>query len=312
LQNNVRSADTQTQESPPSKHHSSVKKSVADKIAASPDRISKTDATPSPQDTSSAAEETKEIVKENETASPLSAANESLAPEFNLRVPESAEMQMEISQVKVNGSSTSGVGTMLWSVKNGKYAISIEAGLDLLITTLNLYKLSSEGNIDTFGLTPLLNTEARRNKAQTAIHFNPDDKTIIFSSSNKTVPMENGVQDIASLLFQLASIGYADGSQFSPGREFTMQVAEGRDATQFNFKVIGEEEIDSKLAPETGKIKTVHIVRPPRPGSYNSQLDIWLAPPLGWYPIQIRNTESSGVVTTQTVVKLKQKLNMDQ
>jgi hypothetical protein len=55
---------------------------------------------------------------------------------------------------------------------------------------------------------------------------------------------------------------------------------------------------------------TVHITRPPKPGSYNSQLDIWLAPSLGWYPVQIRNTESSGTVTNQIVVALKQKINL--
>lgn len=37
------------------------------------------------------------------------------------------------------------------------------------------------------------------------------------------------------------------------------------------------------------------------PGSYRSRLDVWLAPAKGWYPVQIRNTEANGAVTTQTV-----------
>ena len=121
--------------------------------------------------------------------------------------------------------------------------------------------------------------------------------------------MENGAQDAVSLLIQLAAIGYANAAQFETGKEFTIQVAEGKDATPFLFQVIGEEEIDSKLAADTGKIMTVHITRPPKPGFYNSQLDIWLAPSLGWYPVQIRNTESSGTVTNQIVVALKQKIS---
>jgi hypothetical protein len=43
------------------------------------------------------------------------------------------------------------------------------------------------------------------------------------------------------------------------------------------------------------------LSRPPKPGSYNSRLDIWLSPERGWYPVRIRNLEASGAVTTQTV-----------
>jgi hypothetical protein len=47
-----------------------------------------------------------------------------------------------------------------------------------------------------------------------------------------------------------------------------------------------------------------HLTRAPLPGSYNSRLDVWLAPAHNWYPVQLRSTESSGAVTTQTVRKI--------
>ncbi len=232
------------------------------------------------------------------------------APEparYAVRAPESVRIEMALIRTKPDTSQNYGVGSIEWTVNEGKYNMSIQAGLDLVITSFNLYKLTSEGHLDKFGITPEISTEARRTRASTATHFHHDDKTISFSSSNKVVPMTDGAQDKASFLMQLASIGYADEKQFYAGKEIEMQVAEERDAALFHFLVLGKEEINTKL----GKISTWHLLRAPRPGSYNSQLDIWLAPEFGWYPVQIRNTESNGTVTEQTATKVAQKLNAE-
>ncbi|MDO8177982.1 MAG: DUF3108 domain-containing protein [Undibacterium sp.] len=226
---------------------------------------------------------------------------------YAIRAPESVQIAMTLVRTKPDSNPTYGVGSIYWEVSNGKYNMRIEAGIDMLITSINLYKLSSEGRLDSFGITPDISTEARLTRASTATHFNYEDKTIRFSSSSKTVAMSDGAQDKASFLMQLAAIGYADERQFIPGQEIRLQVAEERDATQFQFMVSGKEEIQTTL----GTILTWHLVRAPRPGSYNSQLDIWLAPTLGWYPVQIRNTESNGTVTLQTATKINQKLNAE-
>lgn len=253
------------------------------------------------------------VVNETDTppADTTPSTSTSAAPEFQLRMPESAEMQLEITNTKVNGSPMTGVGRIVWESYNGKYKISIEAGLNLLVTTLNLLTITSEGMIDVYGLMPTMSNDIRRTRAATAIHFNHENKSISFSASNKVIPMETGAQDAASVLLQLAAIGYADPNQLATGREFSIQVAEGKDATPFLFRVVGEEEIVSPLSGENTPLPTVHITRPPKPGFYNSQLDIWLAPSLGWYPVQIRNTESSGTVTNQRVIALKQKVNLE-
>jgi hypothetical protein len=99
--------------------------------------------------------------------------------------------------------------------------------------------------------------------------------------------------------FQLGGIGRADINQF--GSDVDIQVGEDKEATMFRFQLVGEEEIDTKM----GKLVTWHLSRPPKPGSYSSRLDIWLAPGLNWYPVQIRNTEASGALTTQTVSNMK-------
>jgi hypothetical protein len=198
-----------------------------------------------------------------------------------------------------------GVGAIDWNFDGDKYSMSIEAGIDILITSVNLYRLTSEGSVNQFGIAPELSTESRLRRAKTATHFHQEEKTISFSAATATVSMNDGAQDKASFLMQLAGIGNADPAQFSTGREIAIQVAEEKEATIFQFQVLTEEEITTKL----GKILTWHLVRQPRAGAYNSRLDIWLAPSLGWYPVQIQNTESNGTVTTQTVTRILQKNN---
>lgn len=226
---------------------------------------------------------------------------------YAVKAPLSVRIEMALVRTKPDASQNYGVGSINWTVKDGKYNMSIEAGLDLVITSFNLYKLTSEGRLDKFGIAPEITTETRRTRAATATHFHHEDKTISFSSSSKIVLMNDGAQDKASFLMQLAAIGYADEKQFFAGKEIEMQVAEERDAGLFHFLVLGKEEISTKL----GKISTWHVLRAPRPGSYNSQLDIWLAPEFGWYPVQIRNTESNGTVTEQTATKVAQELNLE-
>jgi hypothetical protein len=230
------------------------------------------------------------------------------ASKLLVQIPSSIEMRLDVSHTKVNDTPTRGVATLSWQVYNNRYSLKLEVGVNLIVTTFNLYTLSSEGDIGPFGLMPGTSTDERKTKAATAIHFNHIEKTITFSASNKTVTMQDGAQDAASLLLQLAAIGNGNPAQFAPGREFKVQVAEGRDANEFLFQVIDEEEIESKLVPANSKLKTIHIVRPPRPGVYNSRLDIWLAPSLSWYPVQIRNTESNGTVTNQIVTEFKNRV----
>lgn len=190
-----------------------------------------------------------------------------------------------------------GSGKIRWNHDNKNYTMHIEIGIDMLFTTVRLYKTQSEGTIEEAGIKPHTVTETRRGKSATTTRFNYDDQTISFSTNPAIIPLTEGAQDKITVLMQLASIGNADPSQFQPGKEITIQVAEEKEAHLHQFVVLDQETIESKL----GHLVTWHIVRPPRPGVYSSRIDIWLAPELNWLPVQIRNTESNGAVTTQTI-----------
>ncbi|MFZ6648751.1 DUF3108 domain-containing protein [Undibacterium sp. TJN25] len=224
-------------------------------------------------------------------------------PHYAVAPPPSARLVLELVNTKPGQPNPYlGEGEINWQTGNGKYRMTMKAGLKILFASVNLLSMRSEGLIDANGIAPVTSSETRRGRSETATHFNRDEKTITFSASTKTMALNDGAQDKNTIIMQLAGIGNADPKQMQPGKEFAIQVGEDREATVFQFIVQGQETITTKL----GTLHTWHLVRPPRPGSYNSRLDVWLAPELQWYPVQIRNTETSGAVTTQTVVKITQ------
>lgn len=222
------------------------------------------------------------------------------APTLVVKPLASAHLEMLVTRKEESGRTGLGAASLTWKHSEDRYELNIEASVSFVLARVNLYKLSSIGRLGENGIAPETSTEARLRRAETATHFQHDDKLISFSATSKKITMEAGAQDKASVVMQLAAIGNADEKQFYVGREILIQVAEERDALPFLFVVVGQEMIESKL----GTLQTWHLVRPPRPGSYNSRLDLWFAPSLGWYPVQITNTERNGNITTQTVTKI--------
>ena len=220
------------------------------------------------------------------------------ARQYKTDVPASAKFELQVDRRDADGTKWTGVAAMAWQNRGDRYDLTLEAGLNMFITRINLLVLSSEGLIDASGVVPVKATEKRKGRAQTATHFNAADKVITFSATSATAPWQAGVQDKASLPFQLAAIGRADVKQLAGNIDIL--VGEEKNATVFRFQMVGEEELETAM----GRLATWHLRRPPRKGTYSSQLDIWLAPSMQWYPVQIRNTEANGALTTQTVTKL--------
>ncbi|NML62721.1 DUF3108 domain-containing protein [Massilia sp. RP-1-19] len=229
---------------------------------------------------------------------PAEAPAAPLPRQYKANVPPSSHLALELERIDAKGTLWHGVAEMSWKVDGGSYAMTFDAGISMLVTRVNLLSLASEGSVGEGGFVPRVATEKRRGRAQTATHFNNEQGSITFSASQNAAPLVAGAQDKATLPLQLAAIARADPAQFEGGLEIT--VGEERAASVYTFVVVGQEEIETKL----GKLQTWRLSRPPKPGSYNSRLDVWLAPGRGWYPVRIRNTEASGAVTTQTVAHI--------
>lgn len=227
-------------------------------------------------------------------------------PSLKTLAPPSASYKLDVVRTEVNVANPYyGAGEIRWELTDSGYQMHVEVGVDLLFTTLRLYSIDSQGSIVDTGVKPNVVTEARRTRSATATHFNYDTNTISFSASTAKLAMQPGAQDKATVLMQLASIGNADATQFSQGKQITIQVAEEKEANPYQFVVVGQETIDTKL----GHLETWHVVRPPLAGAYTSRLDIWLAPQYHWIPVQIRNSEANGAITTQTIRKITAGLN---
>ena len=223
------------------------------------------------------------------------------APEarrYKVDMPPSADITLDVARTDANGTKWSGDALLSWRVAPSGYHVKVEAGIRIVFAHVNLLTLTSEGTVGDEGFVPTLMTEKRRGRAMTATHFNRQDGTLTFSASSLKYPLVPGAQDKASVPLQLAAIARGDSKQLSGNIDIL--VGEDRDASVFTFTVAGQEQLDTPL----GRIATWHLVRPPKPGSYNSRLELWLAPAYGWYPVQIRNVEASGAVTTQTASKI--------
>jgi hypothetical protein len=214
---------------------------------------------------------------------------------YKVDLPPAADIRFDVARLDADGTHRSGEALLSWRLDGDSYRIRVEAGIGAVFTRANLLALDSEGGIDASGFAPVTMTEKRRGRAPTATHFNRRDGTITFSATQHASPLAGGAQDKASLPLQLAAIARGDPGQLSGNLD--IQVGEDRDASVYRFIVLGQEQLDTRL----GRIAAWHLARPPRPGSYDARLDIWLAAGHNWYPVRIRNLEASGAVTTQTV-----------
>jgi hypothetical protein len=217
------------------------------------------------------------------------------ARHYKVDLPPSADITLDVTRTDANGAHWSGDALLSWTLTPASYRIRVEAGITVVFAHVNLVTLTSEGTVGEEGFMPALMTEKRRGRSLTATHFNRSNGRLSFSASEANYPLVWGAQDKASVPLQLAAIARGDPKQLSGNIDIL--VGEDRDASVFSFVVVGQEQIDTHL----GRIATWHLTRPPKPGSYSSRLDLWLAPDRGWYPVQIRNVEANGAVTTQTV-----------
>ncbi|MBD8629463.1 DUF3108 domain-containing protein [Oxalobacteraceae sp. CFBP 8753] len=220
------------------------------------------------------------------------------APEarrYVIDMPPPAKITLDVARTDADGTTWSGEALLAWQSNADSYRIQVEAGIRVVFARVNLVVLKSEGAVAATGFAPITMTEKRRGRAMTATHFDWGKGLITFSASEAMYGLPPGAQDKASIPLQLAAIARGDSKQLTGAIDIF--VGEDRDAAIYRFTVVGQEQIDTKL----GTLQTWHLTRPPQPGSYKSQLDIWLAPAHGWYPVRIRNTERNGAVTTQTV-----------
>ncbi|WP_395823924.1 DUF3108 domain-containing protein [Collimonas sp.] len=216
--------------------------------------------------------------------------------QYHTNPPPSAELKYDVEALN-KGQNYYGSGKITWQTDGGSYSMNLEAGV-LFFTVLDV---KSEGEINGFGVAPVTFTQKRFRKQPTITTFHRELNQIVFSDSSNNYPRSGGEQDRSSVVWQLASIGRGDSSQFAPGTVIDMFVAGPKDAETWRMQVVGEEQINV-----SGNNTDVwHVIRIPQAGSHEQRLDIWLAPQQEWYPVKLRFTESDGDYTDMSLSKLK-------
>jgi hypothetical protein len=236
-------------------------------------------------------------------AEPTAPKNDSPPPvqgtQYHIDPPPSVELEYDVLAFSDN-LTWHGTSTLDWKTDGSRYTVDGEV-YTRLFAKIAFLNFTSSGEIGAFGVEPELYTEKKRNRAATNTHFNRERNLVSFSASTTSYPRAGGEQDRASLIWQLAAIGRGDSAKFAPGAVIDMFVAGVRDGEVWRMQVVGQEEI--RLI--TGAAQVWHVVRQPRPGSYEQRLDIWLEPGRQWYPARLRFTETNGDYLELSLSKLK-------
>lgn len=228
------------------------------------------------------------VATEEPAAAALPEAALETAQRYKIAPPPSAVLEYDVRALR-NGQNWHGNGVFDWEATDGRYRVNGEASITLIFK-IGVLNFKSEGALTEAGIAPVLYSEKPWRKSMTNTHFRQTEGLISFSASETTYPYQGGEQDRASIIWQLAGIGRGDVGQFAPGAEFDIFVAGTRNAETWRIHVLGEEEIDTPY----GKLLAWHVVRAPRPGTYDQQIDIWLAPQHDWYPARVRYTYANG------------------
>jgi hypothetical protein len=229
----------------------------------------------------------------------LAGAQDHATSKYKFNVPPSAELSYEV-KAKQNGMSLDGDARVKWKTADNKFLLVTEMRAMLVG---KIMEVKSEGSIDAYGLAPVTFTEKRFHKNASTASFNRDNKTITFSGSDESYPIEGGEQDRNSAVWQLASVARAAPEKFKPGSEWTFFVVGQRDADRWTFKVLKHEKIKTKM----GELDAVHLLKTTQSNSKSQQLDIWLAPTLEWYPVRLRYTDPDEDFIEQTLAHVTRK-----
>ena len=192
-----------------------------------------------------------------------------------------------------------GIGSVKWTIADGRYAADMEADLDFLLFKVKVLASHSVGAVDETGLAPDRYTETPRKKSTLATNFNRDARrSITFSASQASTPLVAGAQDRLSVLFQIGALLRANPVLATAGGSIDIPVAGVRgDIEPWTFTTLGTEAIDTGM----GKIDAAHLRRVARPNTNDKSVDIWIALSEGGYPARIVYTEQNRSTVEMTL-----------
>lgn len=186
------------------------------------------------------------------------------------------------------GQTQTASGTLNWATDGRTYALQLDVSY-LLIPVL---RQTSAGSMTSDGLLPDRFLEKRGTRSETATHFKRTGFGLItFSNNQPDAVLLRGAQDRLSVLMQLTGMAAGSPVRFTPGSAATIQTAGVQEAEVWQFNVEAEEIIQVPA----GQAQTLRVVRQARK-EFDTRIEVWLAPAVGYLPIRFRQTEQNGNV----------------
>jgi len=197
-------------------------------------------------------------------------------------VPEPLKLLYQL-QGQAKGFNYSAKGELLWLPAGQRY----EARLEISAFLLGSRVQTSRGEITANGLQPQRFSDKVR--SEVAAHFDWAQRQVIFSANTPKAELQNGAQDHLSAFIALAALLGGDLQRYLPDGEITLQAIGPREADVWRVQMNGEE----TLSLPAGKLTTYKLTRPPvKP--YDLNVELWMAPSLGFLPARIRLTQHNG------------------
>jgi Protein of unknown function (DUF3108) len=203
---------------------------------------------------------------------------------LKLQFPASSELSYNATQIS-GGQPKNGSGTLKWTTDGSEYQMRLESSA-LFITLLTQ---TSVGKLGAEGLQPERFSDKRFNRSEKAAHFQREVGKITFSGKPTSTPLQSGAQDRLSMLMQLAAMAAGSAAQLAQAGQIAFQVSNTEEADQWVFLVQARE----KIQVPAGETVALHLVRNARK-EFDSRLELWLAPNLGYLPARILQTEANG------------------
>ncbi|WP_077563546.1 DUF3108 domain-containing protein [Polaromonas sp. C04] len=202
------------------------------------------------------------------------------------KVPASARLHYDV-RAQARGLSLDALGELLWRHDDGAY----EARLDLTLPLLGTRSQTSVGRITPEGLAPTRFSDKAR--SELAAHFERATGgvggKIIFSANTPEAPLLPGAQDRLSVFLQLGAMLAGAPDQYPSGTTISLQIVGPRDADTWLFTVGDMEQLRLPI----GELGAIKLTRNPR-REFDSKVEMWLAPSMGYLPVRIRLTQANG------------------
>ncbi|MFL6657494.1 MAG: DUF3108 domain-containing protein [Massilia sp.] len=179
---------------------------------------------------------------------------------------------------------------LVWQTSSQHYSLQFENMPDPMGGTPLRY--TSEGGMNDGGIAPDMALREQDGTPTLRTSFDRDAGRVDFGTG-ASARLNQATQDTASLLMQLAGMGLARPEQMQDVVEFDVAASGGRSIVR--FAVTGPEQLDTPL----GVLSVMHLTQQVKTGEI--LLEIWLAPAMNWYPVQLRTSGPAGVIALQTL-----------